>query len=120
MKKRIAVILIIVLISPILYWGISLAKCEFLTGMYGKYFTENYRENTMIGEIDYLKVLDYSDSLARVYYVTENNGSGEILVFSKENDVWVYKEWEKTVWATMGSADDIMWPYWWHAPKPTL
>lgn len=113
-KKRVLILVIIfVIILPVLYWLTALTKCEVLTLIHGKEFSEIYRENTMIGDIDYLKVLEYSDTTASVYYVTKNKGSANIIKFSGKNGEWNYDSWE-TVWSNMGSASDVVWPYWWH------
>lgn len=84
-----------------------------LTLLHGKEFKTIYKENTMMGNIDYLKVLDYSDDMARVYYVSENKSGGDVLIFEKINGQWVYNgQWE-TIWSDTGSASDVIWPYWW-------
>ena len=114
MKKILGSILIAGVICFILIWGVSLIKCEILTYQYGKEFDTIYKANTMMGEIDYLKVLDYSDTSARVYYVSINKSGGDILKFSKKNGQWTYEAWERTVWAKGGSASEVIWPYWWH------
>ena len=95
-------------------WLGALAKCEMLTYQHYDEFSEIYRENTMIGDIDYLKVLEYEDNYARVYVVSANKGSGDVLLFSKENNKWQYDAWERTVWSDEGSASEVIWPYWWH------
>ena len=103
-----------IIILFIFIWIFSIARCEILTIKYGNKFQEIYHENTMMGEIDYLKVLDYSDTTARVYYVSANKSSGDILTFTKEKGIWTYDNWEKTVWSDTGSASSVIWPYWWH------
>ena len=103
--------LIIIILCPIAYWAISFAQCELLTVQHGQEFKDLYRVNTMIGEQSYLKVLNYSDTYAQVYYVGINRSGGDILGFSKQNDRWVYQKWERTVWSKTGSADDFVWPY---------
>ena len=95
----------------LLIWSASILKCEFLTYRYGYQFETIYRENTMMGDIDYLKVLSYSNSTARVYYVSKNRAAGDILVFSKQNGEWKYDYWDWTVWSKTGSADNFVWPY---------
>ena len=120
MKKRIAVILIIILISPILYWGISLAKCEILTAVYGYHFSEENIENEDISNIDFLKVLSYSKNKATIYYVSREKTLGTIHSFTKENGEWIYDGWYWTRWAAYGSADETVWPYWWHSFYPAL
>lgn len=110
--KKILITILIICISPFLIiWGSSILKCEILTYRYGNQFSTIYRENTMIGNIDYLKVLNYSDSEAQVYYVSENRSGGNILSFVQQNNIWKYDKWERTVWSKTGSADGFIWPY---------
>ena len=94
----------------LLLWIGSLVKCEVLTNRYGTEFQELYKDNTMLDEIDYLKVLGYTDDTARIYYVAKDRSSGNILVFGNENGKWSCKNWE-TVWSKSGSADGFIWPY---------
>ncbi|MDL2281330.1 hypothetical protein LJC10_05710 [Selenomonadales bacterium OttesenSCG-928-I06] len=111
MKKLLKILLILligVVVLFFIYWGAAILKCEYLTYQYGKEFETGYKETNMIDSVDYFKVLDYSDTSARVYYVSEY--SGNILRFSKEDGQWVYKNWS-TVWSKGGNADEIMWPY---------
>ena len=108
---------LIIVLSPILcfliIWGISLAKCEILTQIHANEFTEAYKENTMLGDIEYAKVLNYSQNYSRVYYVSKGLVSANILTFTKENGEWKQDSWD-TIWSISGSADDTTWPYWWH------
>lgn len=108
---------LIIVLSPLLIflliWGVSLAKCEILTMMHRNEFNEAYKSNTMLGETEYCKVIDYSEDRARVYYVSSNCSGGDVLTFTKENGEWKYENWD-TIWSTTGSADDFIWPYWWH------
>ena len=108
--KKITAVLVVLLL-PILMWGILFLKCEILTAFHGEKFTEVYKENTMMGEIEYLKILNYSDKEARIYYVSQDYLSGDILLFTNENDEWQYDSWERTVWSKQGSADGFVWPY---------
>ena len=101
-------------ICLLIVWGISLGKCEIITLMHGEEFSEAYKENTMMGEQKYLKVLEYSDSQARVYYVGKDNSTGNILRFVKKENKWKYDKWERCVWSKSGSASEVIWPYWWH------
>lgn len=99
------------LILFLLVWGISILKCEILTYYYGNQFSNIYKENTMIGDIDYLKVLDYSGSNAIVYYVSKNGMGGNIIRYFKTDNSWVIDGWVKTIWSKTGSADGFIWPY---------
>ena len=109
MKKICFRIFLAFIVLFMLIWGIAILKCEILTYKYGYQFNTIYQENTMIGEIEYFKVLEYSDTYARVYYVSKN--SGNVLTFSKKSGEWKYDKWEQTVWSKTGSADDFIWPY---------
>ena len=79
MSKEIKIILSVltailtaILVLPFAIWGVSVLRCEILTNSCGDEFAEGYKQCNMIGDIEYLKVLDYSDSSARVYYVSED------------------------------------------------
>lgn len=98
----------------LLIWSVSLGKCEILTLMHGDEFSELYKVNIMMGEQKYLKVLEYSDCHARVYYVGKDNSMANILSFVRSGEQWEYDKWERCVWSTSGNADSIVWPYWWH------
>lgn len=111
MKKISCKLFLIFFILLMSIWGISILKCEILTYHFGKQFEGVYQENTMIGEIEYLKVLNYSNDFARVYFVSKNRTCGNVLTFSKQGDGWMYDGWEKTVWSKQGSADGFIWPY---------
>ena len=104
---------ITILIIPLLFWVLSLAKCEILTLFHGNEFAEVYKENTMLGDMEYWKVLDISQDYARVYFVSENHSNANVLTFIKEDGKWRYKKWE-TIWSQSGSASEVIWPYWWH------
>lgn len=108
---------LIIGLSPVLIFllisGFSLIKCEILTLLHGNEFDEVYKVDTMLGDMEYLKVLDYSENQARVYYVSSNYSGGDILTFIKENGGWKYESWN-TIWSRAGNADDVIWPYWWH------
>ena len=111
MKKFLISSIIGIIILFFVVWSVAILKCEILTYKYGNQFKTIYKENTMMGEIDFLKVLNYSNDTARVYFVSKNRVAGDILIFLKENDKWKYSKWERTVWSKSGSADGFMWPY---------
>ena len=115
MKKVIKIWVILIPVIFLLVWGVALIKCELLTLLHGDEFKNNYQENTMIDEIDYLKVLQYSENTAKIYYVTENKSTGEVLMFKNINNEWVYDQWYGTIWSGIGgSASGVVWPYLWH------
>ena len=90
-------------------WILSIIKCEKLTSLYGKEFIGLDKQTNMLNGASTIKVLNYSDNSARVYY--KDKSGGDILLFEKKNGKWEYTVWEKTVWSKTGSADDFMWPY---------
>lgn len=110
LKKKMRIIAIILVAPVCLFWLFSLARCEILTWLHGDEFATAYQENSMINP-GYWKVLDYTDTYARVYFVTKYRLSGNILTFRKLDDTWVYDTWEETVWSKTGSADGFVWPY---------
>lgn len=103
-----------ILLFPIIIWLSALLRCEILTFMHYKEFNMIYQEDTMIGEIECLKVLKYEDQKALIYYVSVNKTGGDIVEFYKKNGDWIFCKW-KTVWSgSGGSASGVIWPYWWH------
>ena len=112
--KIVKIFFIAILSLFLIIWLAALMKCEVLTLLHREEFETIYKQNTMMGEIDYLKVLEYSEEYARVYYVSENRSAGDILSFVKQGDKWKYDNWERTVWSATGSASEVIWPYWWH------
>ena len=113
-SKVIKITFIAIFLCFFIIWIVALLKCELLTLFHGKEFETIYKENTMMGNIDYLKVLEYSEQHARVYYVSQNRSAGDILCFVKQGTRWKYDYWERTVWSATGSASEVIWPYWWH------
>jgi hypothetical protein len=63
-KITIASISIIILIG----WLFPLIKNEILTSKYGSEFIGLQKQTNMIGDVEHLKVLYYSDEIARIYY----------------------------------------------------
>jgi hypothetical protein len=115
MKKfKIKNIFFFILLCFLIIWGISITRIEILTLIHGYEFSDSYKENTMLREQKYCKVLQYSKNYACVFYIAEDRSTGDILEFEKKNGEWHFTgNWE-TVWSTGGSADNIIWPYWWH------
>ena len=94
----------------VIFFVASIVRCEILTYTHKDEFIDEYKQTSMIENVDYLKILDYSDEEAKVYYVSENEEAGNIITFQKENYSWIMKNWE-TIWSTTGSADGFVWPY---------
>ena len=112
MKKR--KIIIILTTCLFMVWFLPYVKNEILTYLHGDEFIGLQKSTNMIGDVDYLKVLAYSYNFARVYYF--DNEGGDILGFERSNGHWKSVLWN-TVWSKMGSADDYIWPYFYHSPE---
>lgn len=115
-RSRKVIIVLLPLLCFLVIWGISLVKCEIITLIHKDEFSNQtlYEENTMIGDMEYIKILDYSKNYARIYYVSKGNSLGSIIGFIKSGDEWEYSNWEDVLWSTSGNADSVIWPYWWH------
>jgi hypothetical protein len=103
---------IIILIAVSICLFVSLfpyAKYEILTELHGKEFVDGYKSTNMLTGIEDLKVLEYSNNNAKVYYFSENKG-GAVVDFVNDGDDWKYKSWY-VVWSVTGSADGFIWPY---------
>lgn len=83
-------------------------KCDILTSKYEEDFEFAYQQNSMISDVIYFKVLSCDGEAARVYYVSKTNG--DVLTFEKRDGEWTETYWE-TIWSTVGSASDYVWPY---------
>lgn len=104
--KRVVCLLLLV---PIAIWLFSIAKCEYLTAKHGHEFEIQISQYTMVSSYDYLKVLEYDDNHAKVYYV-ERFAGGDVLYFERDASAWHFSKWE-TVWSSTGSASEFIWPY---------
>ena len=117
--KAIRTILLAILLIPILifmiWWGCSIASCEYLTLRYGYQFEDLYEENTMFGELMRFKVLTYNNDYAEVYYVTGtekyDTEGGDVVSFRKEKGKWISDGYPHTIWSKHGNADEYIWPY---------
>ena len=112
MKKALIIILVCILLLSILFWGGSILKCEILSRKYVHQFIDAYKENTILSECETIKVLEYTETTACVYYITQMRSSGNILYFerSNANSEWEFVNWN-VIWSKHGSADGFVWPY---------
>lgn len=100
-------------------WIGDLVKCEVLTHQHYDEFKEAYKQNNMLGDMDYFKVLNYCPyrtDIAQVYYVGKEKAGGDVLTFQYniEKSIWEEISWS-TIWSGVGgSASEVIWPYWWH------
>lgn len=100
-------------IGFILIWGASLIKCEYLTYKHRDDFEYAYHGNSMLGKMEYFKVLHCSEDTAEVYYVSQNMSGGDVFSFHRQDDQWIVTDWN-TIWSATGTASEVIWPYWWH------
>ena len=83
-------------------------------------FKDAYKQNTMLGEMDYFKVLSYAPhkapNFAQVYYAGKGKTVGVVLTFQYNYKTTVWEEISySTIWSGVGvSASEVIWPYWWH------
>ena len=118
-KKAIKYLIIGSLCLFLINWSSALIKCELLTITHYDEFKDAYKENTMLGDMEYFKVLSYSPYrthwLAQVYYVGKEHSHGSVLTFkyNVETDKWEEIIWE-CIWSDSGSASEVIWPYLWH------
>ena len=69
---------------------------------------------TALGEMEFFKVLEYETcGVAKVYYISKGKTGGNVLTFVYEEDTW-HEVSCNTIWSKTGSADDVIYPYWWH------
>lgn len=112
-RKKLLSLIIVIVAIPIAIWIPSLIKCEILTQKYYDDFKQAYTQNTMLGEMEYFKVLSCDENTAEVYYVSKGMTGANVLTFQNNNGVWQEISWE-TIWSTSGSASEVIYPYWWH------
>ena len=113
MKKFLRITALTGLLFLCILWLGALIQCEVLTDRYYDDFDDAWRQNTMLGEMEYFKVLHCDGEWADVYYVGKEYSSGDLMAFHMEAGRWIEANWN-TVWSDTGSASDIIWPYWWH------
>lgn len=82
--------------------------------MYAKEFTIPDEVIEWAQEGGRLKVLEYNDQSARIYYI--QNNAGFKIDFIKYNDAWILETWG-VLWAKSGSAEAFIWPYFYHSAE---
>ena len=111
--KTVKRVILGILAACVLFWCISMAKCEWLTHTHGSEFAEGYQQTHMINGIESLKVLNYTSDHAEVYYISTAWANANVVSFQNIDGIWTMDSW-RTVWSNSGSADDTIWPYFWH------
>ncbi len=118
MKKLVSSI-VIVLALIFIVWLLPFFRCEYLTARHGDEFDFESAYNANSAE--FFKVMSYNQNEAEIYYVGKNFSIGEILHFKRDGEKWVYSDAGNTVWSALGgTADDSIWPYFWHNWKYVL
>lgn len=123
-KRSIVCLLVFIFIIPVFVWGGALVKNVVLTAIH-KDKIENmqfieYEEP--LPEFDWYRVTSYSDSTIEIYFVnTYDKGTdreyktGGKMIFSNTPNGWYHTDMaESILWSGVGSADDYIWPYWYH------
>lgn len=113
MKKR-WIIVFFLLILGLLCWLIPLVKCEFMTIRYHNLIFSAYEEDPFLGDVSYIKVLDVSEDEIKLYCVGKNFQWANTISYSIKQGELCDGIWLSTIWSVNGTADDIVWPYWWH------
>lgn len=114
MKTKIKYLIIGFVLCLVVSYIFSLVKCEILTHQHYDEFEYAYKQNTMLGEIEFFKVLEYETcGVAKVYYVTKDYSTGTVLTFGYDDGNWKEVSWGDG-WSTSGNADEIVYPYFWH------
>ena len=108
MIKKAKMSLVLIILCFLLYWGLSIAVCEWRTFKYGKEFYGLDEMTNMLNASETVKVLSCSRTYAVVYY--RDRKGGDIIEFIKENNEWVLYKWQ-IIWSRTGSAEGFMWPY---------
>ena len=112
--RRVARTLIGILCVLLLIWCASLIKCEILTKNHYDAFVNTWKDNPMLSEIEYFKVLKCNRGIAQVYYVERDMLCGHVLTFENVGDTWIETGWN-TIWSGKGgSASGVVYPYIWH------
>lgn len=114
MKTKIKYLFFGIILCLICIWLDSLITCEVLTHQHYAEFKDAYKQNTMLGDMEFFKVLEYEEcGIAKVYYVSKGHSAGNVLTFAYEDGDWNEVSWS-TGWSTSGNADQTIYPYWWH------
>lgn len=131
-KEKLLIIFIIIIILFLIYLMIPYFTINKLTIKYGSEFLSLYSENGFYEDIEYLKVLQYRDEKAKMYYmdddrlkkelsglddnyaavlyIEENHSSASVFIFDDVNGEWRLSGWY-LIWSVSGTADGFIWPY---------
>ena len=107
-KRKLVLFLVLVLIICVII--LPYVRVEILTMLHKDEFATEYTQTNMVDDIEYLKVMEYSDQIAKVYYVIQNHEGAELITFERREHIWTMVKWE-SVWSKTGSASEFIWPY---------
>lgn len=114
MKIKIKYLIIGFVLCLIVIYAFSLIRCEVLTRQHYDEFEYAYKQNTMLGDMEFFKVLEYEPcGIAKVYYVSKGYTMGTVSIFDYQDGDWKEISWGDG-WSTTGNADKIVYPYFWH------
>jgi len=92
-----------------------MARVEFLTFRHGAEFTLPEDIAWYVGYLDSIKVLEYTDSSARIYFYTRRGIAFEVhFARARNGNEWLLETW-RTVWSYTGTAGSYVWPYYHHS-----
>ena len=110
-------IVLLGMVCLLLIFLLPLAKHAILTQLYSHEFEELYVTiGTFYGPIEdneKVRVLSYSNNSARIYITSHYSGS--VHVFFRNGEMWEQQS-SVDLWSRYGSADDFIWPYFYHSP----
>ena len=112
--RKLKFIPMFLIICVVAFWVFSIIKIEILTAIHKEELYMSSAVSGRIGEPDKIKVMNITDEAAQVYLF--NDGGGIIIDFIKDGDSWEYEK-GRAVWSRAGSADGIIWPYFYHSAE---
>ena len=123
--KRIVIwIVVLAFVIPSLVWGCALAKNLVLTIMHkDEIETMQFAEyEEALPQFDWYRVTAYSDTKIEIYFVNTMGKDtdyaykiGGKMICTKAADGWHHTDMVNSIlWSGSGSADNYIWPYWYH------
>ena len=123
--KRILIwICVLIFAIPCLFWGGALVKDCLVTAIYKDQFhsIELAETEEVLPEFDWYRITSYSEEEIEIYFVnTYGKGTdgeykvGGEMIFTKAPNGWQHTDMVDSIsWSGAGSADDYIWPYWYH------